>query len=292
MAKQIFKGWHHYGVVCQKIEESIAYYQDALGFEFMYQCGELEGEDHIKLAFLKLDKIVLELLEPVSWKNEACEWAANDLQHLCLACGDIDLMKKKLEDEYNTEWELIEDGPECKAIFWRGPGGERLELIQMKTDLFPVMHSPTDTPYVRGLGHVGYFTGDLQASIDFYTNVLGFEHIRSFDEGGPNEDFWNHIALLKLNETLIEVIQPEAHEVIRDMVKYPSRMSMNHLGMEVACDMQEAIDCICSKAIVEWENTTPGISPDIGPNNDMQWALFRGPNGERWELSKDLGKNY
>jgi len=291
MAK-LFTGWHHYGVMCRDMEESISFYKDALDFEFMFYAGEMEGADHIKIAFMKLDTIILELLEPVTWNQEACNWASNDLQHLCIACGDAEIMKKKLETGFGVEWELIEDGPECKALFWRGPGGERLELIQMITDLFPVVHSPSNSPYTRGLGHVGYFTGDLQKSIDFYTNILGFEHLKTFDEGGPNEEFWNHIALLQLNDTLIEVIQPVAHPVILDMVKYPQRMSMTHLGMQVACNMQDVINTISSKAIVEWENTVPGISPDIPAGNDMQWALFRGPNGERWELSNDLGKNY
>ena len=292
MQKKIFKGWHHYGVMCRNMEESIAFYRDALGFKFMFYAGELEGEDHIKIAFMKLDTVILELLEPVSWNREACDWAMNDLQHLCFACGDIDLMRDKLEKEFNIKWEMEEDGPDCKALFWRGPGGERLELIQLKSDLFPVMHSPSDSPYIRGLGHVGYFSGDIEKSIDFYKNVLGFEHLKTFDEGGPELDFWNHIALLRLNDILIEIVQPIAHQVILDNIKYYSRMTMTHLGLEVACDMQEAIDYIRSKTDFEWENVVPGISPDIGYNNDMQWALFRGPNGERIELSKDLGKNY
>ena len=292
MGKKLFKGWHHYGVMCHDIEESIAFYRDALGFEFLFYAGELEGEDHIKIAFMKLDKLVLELLEPVSYANEACDWAKDDLQHLCIACGDINVMREKLEKEFNVEWESEEDGPDCAALFWRGPGNERLELIQLKSDLFPVVHTPSDSPYCRGLGHVGYFTGDLQGSIDFYTNVLGFELVRTFEEGGPDMGFWNNIALLQLDSTLIEVVEPITHQVIRDMMKFGSRRALTHLGMEAAIDMKEIISYIQSKADLEWENTEPGISPDIPEGNDMQWALFRGPNGERWEISFDLGKDY
>ncbi len=294
MGKKIFKGWHHYGVLCQNIEESISYYKDVMGFEFLFQCGELEGDDHIKLAFMKLDTLVLELLEPVSWNKEACEWAKKDMNHLCLAVGDLIATKEKLEKEFGIEWEgEIEDTPEYKALFWHGPGGERLEMFQfMPGSPLPQIHTKTDNPYFQGLAHIGYFTADLEKSIEFYCNVLGFELDHMFEEVDPNYGTHYRIAFFKQSNVIMEVIQSVVHPVISEMIPYPARMNMNHFGMEVSGDMQEAIDYIRSQYNVEWENTTPGISPDIGEGNDMQWALFRGPNGERWELSKDLGKNY
>ena len=138
MSKQLFKGWHHYGVMCRDMEESIAFYRDALGFEFMFYAGEMEGADHIKIAFMKNDKLVLELLEPVSWNQEACDWASQGMNHIAFAVGDCDAMQEKLEKEFNVVFTDPEDGPDCKAVFFRGPGGERLELIEMK----PLKHSP------------------------------------------------------------------------------------------------------------------------------------------------------
>ena len=292
MSKQLFKGWHHYGVMCRDMEESIAFYRDALGFEFMFYAGEMEGADHIKIAFMKNDKLVLELLEPVSWNQEACDWASQGMNHIAFAVGDCDAMQEKLEKEFNVVFTDPEDGPDCKAVFFRGPGGERLELIEMKSDLFPIVHTPNDSPYIRGLAHVGIFSGDIDVSIAFYKDVLGFEHVKTFEEGGPDMGFWNKIALMRLDDTLVEVVCPLAHPQVKEMFKYQARVQMTHLGMDAAIDMQEVIDTIREQADLEWENTTPGISPDIPEGNDMQWALFRDPNGYRWEISHDLGKDY
>ena len=98
MGKKLFKGWHHYGVMCHDIEESIAFYRDALGFEFLFYAGELEGEDHIKIAFMKLDKLVLELLEVVKKTDCAVDQredqnkdvAVVSLRHLLPADGQAD----------------------------------------------------------------------------------------------------------------------------------------------------------------------------------------------------------
>lgn len=294
MDKKIFRGWHHYGVICQNIKESIAYYRDVIGFKLLFQCDKLEGVDHTKLAFMKLDTLVLELLEPVYWNKEACEWAAKDMNHLCLAVGDLMATKEKLEKEFSIEWEgKIEDSPEYKALFWHGPGGERLEMFQfMPSSPLPRIHTKTNNPYFQGLAHISFFTGDLNESIKFYCNVLGFELDHSFAETDPNFGTHYQIVFFKQNNAIIEVIQPDVHPVVSEKIKYSARINMNHFSMEVIGDMQEAIDYIRSQYDVEWENTVPCISTDIGKNNDLQWALFRGPNGERWQLSKDLGKNY
>lgn len=120
--------------------------------------------------------------------------------------------------------------------------------------------------------------------------MLGFELAHTFEEVDPNYGTHYRIAFFVQNDVILEVIQSVVHPVVAEMVTYPARMNMNHFGMEVIGDMQETIEWIRSQYNLEWENTVPGISPDIGKNNDMQWALFRGPNRERWELSKDLPK--
>ncbi len=79
---------------------------------------------------------------------------------------------------------------------------------------------------------------------------------------------------------------------LREMFKYQAHTQMTHLGMDAAIGMQEIIDTIREQTGLEWENATPSISADIPEGNDMQCAFFCDPNGFRWEISHDLGKDY
>ena len=290
MSRDIFTGFHHYGIYCPDLEESIAFYRDALGFEFICYFEDKDEVDFFKMAFMKLDKFLLELSEPASWGARTFEWATVGPNHFCLACGDIAAMKKKLEEKSNAVLVAEDEGPYYKSALYRGPGNVLIEFMQVTDASFPTVHTPGDSPYALGIGHFSYFTDNIEKSIEFYTKTMGFTLAKEYESSGSDMGFLNRTAMLTLNDMMIELAQPVANPVVTDKLKCLAYMSMDHLGAIPDGDMQEAIDLLRSRAEtgIDWENSSPNITLDIHDGLGMQWALFRGPNGERWEFSKDI----
>jgi len=293
MKNKPFTGFHHYGIYCPDLEESIAFYRDALGFEFLNYFEDSDEVDCFKMAFLKLDKFLLELSEPATWGSKALEWGTMGPNHFCLVCTDLEALKTKLETKFNVKWVAAEDGRYYKSVLFRGPGNELVELMQVTSCGFPVVHTKCecgcDGKNVLGIGHFGYFCDDLEMSIAFYSDVLGFDLQVAYESTANDLGVPHRAAMLTLNDTMIELAQPIANPIVADKVKCLAYLSMDHLGMVPDGDMLEAMDLIRSRTgSVVWENEAPNITPNVMEGVGMQWALFRGPNGERWEFGKDV----
>ncbi|MBR2188121.1 MAG: VOC family protein [Eubacterium sp.] len=289
MKKELFSGGHHYCVVCRDLEESIAFYRDVLSFEFIAYAQEKSETEDIKFAYMKNDTLLLALIEPKGWKDEACEWASVGLNHLCLICGDGNATEEMLRAKHGVVFESIEDEPDWKCLFFRGPNEERIEIMEIRSDMFPVVYTtPNDSPYIRGMGHVGIFSGDYDASIHFYCDVMGFEHLITFEEGGPDMPYWNKNAVLKLGDAVIELLCPLQHPVVREKYYYQARMQMTLYGMKPAGTVQEAADALRGTEDIEWIQGEVDHLPDLPPGNDIDWVSFRDPNGFLWEIVQDV----
>ena len=55
--------FHHVGIYCRDIEESIAFYEDVLGCRLLFESDAQEGDKPLKMAWLKRGDLVFELLE-------------------------------------------------------------------------------------------------------------------------------------------------------------------------------------------------------------------------------------
>ena len=289
MKKQLFTGGHHYCVVCHNLEESVAFYRDVLSFRFVSFAEEKTDTENIRFAYMKNDILLLALIEPEGWKDEACEWAAAGLNHLCLICGDGDATEAMLREKHGIEFESIEDEPDWKCLFFRGPNQERIEIMEIRSEMFPVIYTtPNDSPYIRGMGHVGIFSGDYEKSIHFYCDVMGFEHLITFEEGGPDQPFWNKNAVLKCNDAVIELLCPLQHAVVREKYYYQARMQMTLFGMKPAGTVHDAAGALSAAPEIEWIQKEVDFLPDLPPGNDIEWVSFRDPNGFLWEIVEDI----
>ena len=288
MGQGMFSGLNHYGIYCRDLEETIAFYRDCLDFEFLNYFEDRNGDEYFNMAFMRLGAFILEISESPSWDEEIYEWACAGPNHFCFVCGDLEAMKEKLGAKFRAAWDAVRESPDYRSVLLRGPSGERIELMQIITDLYPAVYAPSDTPYVRGFGHVSYYCEDLEESLKFYTDILGFDHVATLDMDGLGTSFKSRTAILKLGDIVLELALPIANPVIVERIKHLASLSMDHLGLSCTGDMQEAIDFIRSKSDLVWEDTKPAISHNVVFGNDMQWVLLRGPNGERLEPSKDI----
>ncbi len=143
---------HHIGAYCNDIEESIGFYTDVLGFRHLFSTETMEGDKPLKMAWVKSDDgVVIELLEQED--KATIEAAKACLNHFAVRVEDMDAIVERLGEKGVA----IEAGPfdalcpfdrplgaadsdvfvaygdggaKLRIMFFRGPGGERIEAVQ------------------------------------------------------------------------------------------------------------------------------------------------------------------
>ena len=141
----------HAGIYCRDIDESIAFYEDVLGCRLLFRSDAMEGDKPLKMAWMRGLDTAFELLECDD--KATCDKAAACLNHLALRVADMDafvayLGEKGVEIEagpFDPPLEVDrplsdEDddlftvhgagGTQLRIMFFRGPGGERFEVLQ------------------------------------------------------------------------------------------------------------------------------------------------------------------
>ncbi len=130
-----FKGLAHIGVFTPDLERSKNFYIHDLGFELEYETTLQKSENlKLEMAFVRLDNLVIELLEPSDSTMIKPE-SGGAVNHIAIEVEDLPGIVKELKGKgivFETEelsyMEKLFRG--VRNIFLRGPSGERLELFE------------------------------------------------------------------------------------------------------------------------------------------------------------------
>ncbi len=143
--------FQHAGIYCRDIEESLAFYEDVLGCRLLFRADAMEGDKPLKMAWVKGLGMAFELLEAED--KASCDAAAQDSNHIALRVDDLDAFVAHLEGKgiaveagpldppLEFDRPLAEEdadlfvkhgaaGTQLRIMFFRGPGGERFEVLQ------------------------------------------------------------------------------------------------------------------------------------------------------------------
>lgn len=141
----------HAGIYCRDIDESIAFYEDVLGCRLLFKSDAMEGDKPLKMAWMKGMGTAFELLECED--KTTCGKAAECLNHLALRVADMDKFVAFLGEkgiaieagpfdpplEFDRPLSSDDDdlftvfgdaGTQLRIMFFRGPSGERFEVLQ------------------------------------------------------------------------------------------------------------------------------------------------------------------
>ena len=141
----------HVGMYCRDIDESIAFYEDVLGCRLLFKSEAMEGDKPLKMAWMRGVGTVFELLECDD--KSTCDAAASTLNHLALRVDDMDAFVAHLaekgiaieagpfdpplefdrplsEEDSDVFIKYGDAGAQLRIMFFRGPGGERFEVLQ------------------------------------------------------------------------------------------------------------------------------------------------------------------
>ena len=130
-----FKGLAHIGLFTEDIEKSKSFYMDKLKFKLDSE-AKIDKPDNAwtKIAFINLKGMVIELIEP-SDKSKVKSGNEGSVDHLTIEVKNIDDVVNKLKLKgiiFETEEPIIMKSlfKGIRIIFFRGPSGERLELLE------------------------------------------------------------------------------------------------------------------------------------------------------------------
>lgn len=144
-------GFQHIGVYCRDIDESIAFYEEVFGCRLLFKSDAMEGDKPLKMAWIKGIGTVFELLECAD--KSTCDAAGTCLNHLAVRVDDMDefvahLGAKRIaieagpfdpplefdrplgEEDADVFTTYGDAGAQLRIMFFRGPGGERFEVMQ------------------------------------------------------------------------------------------------------------------------------------------------------------------
>lgn len=129
---------------------------------------------------------------------------------------------------------------------------------------------------MEGFAHVGLFVNDIQKSLAFYTEKLGFELIWESVNQCPDGDVL--VKFVKSGDSVIELVQ------------FPNRIErqdgwFDHIAMNVE-DIDAVMKELETKGIL-FEEGSYTHAPQTFPNGS-KWVMFRGPDNEHIELNEKL----
>lgn len=178
----VFKGITHNALIVTDMERALDFYCGKIGLKKAFVFDTPEGEPWI--VCLKIAKgAFLELFyNGVKDREKAYDFDVIGYSHWDIAVDDIAPLAERLwrngiiesEDAKNT---VIE-----KSNIWiHDPDGNAVEFSVSKvTD--PALSEATDDGVIfTGLGHVAFVVRDMEKSMEFYRDILGFEFFNQID---------------------------------------------------------------------------------------------------------------
>jgi catechol 2,3-dioxygenase-like lactoylglutathione lyase family enzyme len=121
-----------------------------------------------------------------------------------------------------------------------------------------------DKSLFTGVEHIGIKTSDMDKSLSFYQDILGFKFLNRFKPGDVE------LAFLELGNTVVELVEVIDGRSLDDGV-------INHLALRVA-DIFKAINHL------QVHNVEMNSSEPMSLGEGRYNFFFRGPSGEKLEL--------
>jgi methylmalonyl-CoA/ethylmalonyl-CoA epimerase len=127
---------NHVAIVVEDIDESLAFWRDALGIE-MHELRDVPAEKS-KVAFLPVAGSEIELVQPTSDDSGIAKYLAKrgqGMHHVCLEVDDIDGMLAQLKAKgirlINEQPKTASDGKRYAFIHPESSSGVLVELYQI-----------------------------------------------------------------------------------------------------------------------------------------------------------------
>ena len=180
----------HTAVKVTNMEATLNFYCNQIGFTKAFELADDQGNPWI--VYLKICKGSFIELFYDGVKDQEHAYAADTIgyHHWCVSVGDIDAMARRLFDNGLIPEAKPKLGRDGNRNLWiHDPDGNAVEFVQYSPDSPHMKSNLSDFEWVQtgftGVGHVAYVVSDMEKSMEFYRDQLGFKLIYELaDEQG------------------------------------------------------------------------------------------------------------
>lgn len=138
------------------------------------------------------------------------------------------------------------------------------------------------------LRHFGITVTDVDKSIEFYRDVLGFEIVKVMDESGDHIDAFSDLENVKVKTVkmkdcsggMVELLQYHSHPESANFDQI-CRIGCSHFAMTVA-NLDLTIEKIINKGY------SVNCQPQYSPDGNVKLTFAKGPDGVLIELVQEL----
>jgi len=276
------KSVQHLGIFVPDIEQAKAWYVQKLGCRVTYEPAIPTDDGDIKLAFLELGGLVIELVQlaPPALAEVRARTHGH-IDHFAVDATDANqAMREVLARGGALHPDATPDGPQSfplfskgvQYVFFKGPFNEKVEAAA-PLHLDAGRHAET----LSGWNHLGIFVTDLGRSRSFYAQ-FGFEEI-AYGESGEGDAKWC-VSLVDKDGFTIELVLPPASE--HAAVNARKDGVIDH----IALDVLDADAAYVELKAAGMEMIDPAPVPLPLFENGVKYFMIRGPQGERVEFNE------
>lgn len=181
-------GIAHYATRVADLEKARAYYKGFLGFEEPFALTGADGA--VTMAFIKINDYQYIEVSPGLKAGE------DRLSHVAFYTDDAEAMRVYLASRGVKVPDRTPKGRSGNLNFTvKDPDGHGVEIVQYMPDGWAMRDKGKHTPPTRvsrRIAHFGVISGDANASMRFYSDILGFtETWRGAGAGSPSVSWIN-----------------------------------------------------------------------------------------------------
>jgi len=299
------------GITVSDMDRSVRFFTDVLTFEPVSDV-ELAGEqyEHLEGVFglrmrvvrLRLGDEAIELTEYLAPRGRPIppDARSNDrsFQHVAIIVSDIDRAYRRLREH---RAEHVSAGPQrlpdwnpkaggIRAFYFKDPDGHPLEILQFppgKGD--PRWQRPTDRLFL-GIDHTAIVTGDTDASLGFYRDLLGLEVKGESENYGTEQEHLNGVFGARLRITALRAERGPGIELLEYLAPRDGRpMPSDERANDVAHWQTRLVGRDGDAAGSLGKARAPLVSPGAValPGRELGFAkgfLVRDPDGHVLEI--------
>ncbi|MDR3119943.1 MAG: VOC family protein [Clostridiales bacterium] len=267
-------GVAHNAIKVSDMDKAIDFYCGTVGFTKAFDLKNSEGKPWIE--YLKIcNNAFLELFYGGEKRTPAYEGGAIGYHHWCVSVGaDLmpELAKRFFAKGLIKSPDLKKSDDDTISLWIHDPDGNALEFVQygpegphMKANKAP--YDFTKKGYT-GIAHMAYHVSDIEASLHYYRDILGFALSHTLDRDGKPWLYYLRVS----DGTFLEL--------------YPGATKAYNLTNQSAAQMHMCIECQdVAETVAELRGKGAPIDSDakVGADFNTQ-AWTHDPDGNKIEL--------
>jgi len=261
-------GVAHIAVFAKDYEKSKAFYRDFLGFQEPYSLNQPDGKP--ALTFFKINERQYIELFPEAAAN------TDRLNHISFETDNAEALRVYLKSRGIAVPDRVPKGRIGNSNFTvKDPDGHGVEIVQYEPDGWTVREKGrhmSDQRVSKRMMHVGVIVTDLERSMKFYRDILGFKEFWRGSSSGT-ELSWVNLKVPDGEDYLELMLYKDAPEPTK-------RGTAHHLCLE-SPDMATTAAALDAKPYRK--QYSQALEPRTGRNRKRQLNIFD-PDGTRTEL--------